>query len=231
MTKSEVEHINRILAALHELRTGQLAIIERIANQLREPYILIERWKDSDLINECLLYHLGDHIRVHHSLSKEAFTKGRFEYALESALNYCGIKAQLAPRGNPGHDITIKDIPVSLKTQADRSIRAEVVHISKWMELGKGTWSSSVDDLVGLREQFFHHLTAYERIFVLRGLSDTPQKNYELVEIPKSLLLEAEVGVLRIQQQSSQNPKPGYCDIFGSHGELKYQLYFDFTFR
>jgi type II restriction enzyme len=136
--------------------------------------------------------------------------------------------AELAPKGNPGHDITIDRIPCSLKTQADANIKEDTLHISKFMELGKGRWSARVKDLEGLRDQFFAHMTAYDRIFSLRCLSKDPKHwQYELVEIPKSLLEEAKDGKLSIRSQSTQSPKPGYCDVTNPYGGLKYQLYFD----
>ena len=96
------------------------------------------------------------------------------------------------------------------------------------MELGKGQWSDSIDDLVGLRNQFFAHIDAYDRIFSLRRLSSKPERiHYELVEIPLSLLSEARYGELRIMSDSRQHPKPGYCDVYGSDDELIFQLYFD----
>jgi Type II site-specific deoxyribonuclease len=52
-------------------------------------------------------------------------------------------------------------------------------------------------------------------------------ERYELVEIPKSLLLEAQDGHLRIMHQSRQFPKPAYYDVRDASGESKFQLYFD----
>jgi hypothetical protein len=98
----------------------------------------------------------------------------------------------------------------------------------EFMELGKGHWSARVKDLEGLRDQFFAHMNAYERIFSLRCLSkDSACWYYELVEIPKILLEESAGGKLSIRHRSRQNPKPGYCDVKDPRGGLKYQLYFD----
>ena len=143
-------------------------------------------------------------------------------------MNLCGRSALLAARGNPGHDITIDGQKCSLKTQADRNISENRLHISKFMELGRGRWTDSVEDLVGLREQFIEHLKAYDRIFSLRCLSKYPRNwRYELVEIPKLLLLESIHGQLRIITGSTQMPKPGYCDVYDDSGKIKFQLYFD----
>lgn len=50
---------------------------------------------------------------------------------------------------------------------------------------------------------------------------------YELVEIPKVLLLEARSGELRMMTDSKQFPKPGYCYVRDESGTEKFQIYFD----
>lgn len=85
-----------------------------------------------------------------------------------------------------------------------------------------------MEDLVGLRNQFFEHLESYDRILSLRCLPrENPNWFYELVEIPKALLLEARNGELQMMYESTQSPKPGYCHVKEDSGEIKYQLYFD----
>jgi type II restriction enzyme len=228
MTEDALARIKKLSSALKDLNSWQLELVEQVVEQFHKPYISIERFEASNMVSECFLSYFGDILKIHHTFSKEALTKDRFEYAFERVSNLCGNSAQLAPRGNPGHDITINGVKVSLKTQADRNIRVEKLHISKFMELGKGEWSDSVEDLEGLRKQFFTHMEAYEQILSLRCLSKKPEKwYYELVEIPKSLLEEARNGDLRIVEKSSENPKPGYCDVLGESGGLKFQLYFD----
>lgn len=229
MTREDIiARVDNLAAALRELTRPQLDFIERVVDQFRRPFIEIERHPESDLADERLLRDFGDVLRIHHCVSKEALSKDRFEYAFERTLNQCGRRAELASKGNPGHDITIDGVPCSLKTQADAGIKEDRLHISKFMELGKGRWSARVKDLEGLRDQFFEHMTAYDRIFSLRCLSKDPSRwHYELVEIPKALLEEAGSGKLSIRRQSRQSPKPGYCDVKEPRGEMKYQLYFD----
>ncbi len=170
-----------------------------------------------------MLVNFGDTIRIHHSFSREAFTKDKFEYALEQTMQFCGIPAALAPRGNPGYDITIGQQRVALKTQADKQIKADRLHISKFMELGKGEWQLDL-----LRNRFFDHLAHYERILVLRCLARTPDRwHYELVEIPQTLLTEARTGTLYTMAASRQNPQPGYCDVRDDDGTYRFRLYFD----
>jgi hypothetical protein len=97
------------------------------------------------------------------------------------------------------------------------------------MELGRGTWTDQEKDFIGLREQFVRHLESYDRILSLRRLRRTRTYtwHYELVEIPKNLLLEARNGMLRIMHQSRQFPKPAYYDVTDSSEDSKFQLYFD----
>ncbi|MGH9449090.1 MAG: restriction endonuclease [Terriglobia bacterium] len=211
---------------LQELSDSQLAWTEGVINQFKiKPNLY--RNPGSDLITRCTLEMFGDALQIHHCLSTEALSKDRFEYALSRVLNLCGIAATLASRGNPGHDITIAGVPFSLKTQAERSLQRDFLHISKFMELGNGARTNE-QDLVGLREQFFRHMRSYQRILQLRRLTNTETlQEYEIVEIPKKLLLKAKAGNLKMMHDSRQNPKPGTCSVRDLRGRLLFELYFD----
>ena len=146
----------RLFASIEALPETHVAWIEDVIAQLSRPYDFA-RLPASDIVTDCVLRDLGDTLRIHHALSREAVSKDKFEYALERVLTNCGIAAKLAPRGNPGHDITIADVPVSLKTQANSSIRDDQIWISKFMELGRGDWVDA-SHLSGLRQRFFDHM-------------------------------------------------------------------------
>jgi len=222
---SEEGRIKNISKRLPNLTEYQLDAISRIIDQLQKPK---QFWRNenSDLVTKNVLQDFGDTLRIHHVFSAEALSKDRFEYALERVLQGCGVKAKCAPKGNPGHDITINDMRVSLKTQADKGIKVGTIHISKFMELGKGEWTDKVEHLHGLLERFYSHMTRYDRIFTLRRLKDKTNENYELVEIPKEVLKRAEFGEFRIVSNSKQTPKPGYCTV-SDHDGVEFQLYFD----
>ena len=179
------------------------------------------------LVSDCVLQEFGDTLRIHHCFSNEPFTKDKFEHALVRVFGICGKAAQFARRGNPGHDVTIESVAFSLKTQAAANTRTDSIHISKFMELGKGEWGDRIEDLEGLRERFFSHLQRYERILTLRRIPRPSLQFYELVEIPKSLLLEAARGEFEMMFASSQHPKPGTCTVKDNEGNVKFQLYFD----
>jgi len=218
--------LNRIIERLGILSTRQLDWLVGVVEQFAQTS---ERWRnpESDIVTDGVLASFGDALQIHHCFSTEALSKDRFEYAFARALNENGIPATLASRGNPGHDVTIRSQRFSLKTQANREIRPNLLHISKFMELGKGAWTTEAD-LGGLREQFFRHMKSYDRILQLRRLVDTERiQEYELVEIPKALLSLSETGIIRMANDSSQTPKPGTCRVLDDKGRTLFELYFD----
>lgn len=171
-----------------------------------------------------------DFVRIHHALSDEPFTKDKFEYALDRTSKINGATSELPGRTNPGHDIMINGVRISLKTQADNSIKIDSIHISKFMELGKGKWESE-SDFKSFRDLFIAHMSDYERIITFRCLSNPEERlagywKYEMVEIPKTLFLKAKNGTFEMKHDSKQYPKPGYCYV-KENGEDLFQLYFD----
>jgi restriction endonuclease SmaI-like protein len=219
-------HINlvRSLAqALTELTPSQLDWVGGVIRQFHLPHEF-NRAEESDLVTPAVLDMLGDALRIHHAFSRQPLSKDRFEFAFERSLNRAGIHAELVEsRANHGHDMTIRGVPVSLKTQADAGIRVDSLHISKFMELGKGPW-----ELPLLRDMFLVRMRSYERILQFRCLESGPKWYlYELVEIPKKLLMEGATAQLVIQAASRQTPKPGYGYVYDADGKLKFALYFD----
>lgn len=223
------EIIRELNELLKQMRPAQLMRLTSIARTLLAP---VDAWRDPDsnvIVDEHFLAMFGTILQAHHATSAEPFTKDKFEHAMVAAYLDLNIPAALAPRGNPGHDISVRDVPWSLKTQADRSIKRGSLHISKFMELGRGQWIDE-HDLAAMRDRMLKHMEAYERIFTLRYLSankDVPKHEYELVEIPKTLLQQSVDGRITMQHDSGQNPKPGYCTVTNSEGTVLFQLYFD----
>jgi Type II site-specific deoxyribonuclease len=208
---------------LSGLTPSQLEWVANVIKQFKLPSDF-QRNNESDWITEEIQNRLGDAMRIHHAFSRQALSKDRFEFAFERALSLGGISTALAKsRTNRGHDLTIKGVSVSLKTEAAAGIRADIIHVSKWMELGRGEWRLDL-----LRDIFLEHLANYERIFTLRCLRQGPQNyTYELVEIPKALMLDAADCRLVLKNESRQNPQPGYGYVEDGTGALKYALYFD----
>ncbi len=224
MTRNE--RIQRLIAAIPDLGNYRLQLVDRVVVAFNQPKDF-KRDSKSSLITPEVLEDFGDILRMHHCLSHEPFSKDKFEYALECVLKEAGIAATMAPRGQRGFDIEVAGEKFSLKTEAAKAIRENTIHISKFMELGGGTWGSKPKDLIGLREQFLSALEGIRRILVLRALEKgNPFFLYELIEIPKSLLLKAASGRLEMMMDSKQQPKPGYCHVEENSNTL-FKLYFD----
>jgi len=225
MTEDKLNIVKSLVDTIPDLTSGQLHWLQRVVNVFNaEHKFSITK---SDLFDQTTLQNFGDAMRVHHSFSAEPFSKDKFEYVFVTVLNMSGHKAALAPKGNPGHDATVDGIRLSLKTQADKSIKSGSIWISKFMELGKGQWTDKLADLEGLRQQFLKHTKNYDRILTLRALSKGPKWSYELVEIPRKLLEKAKDGKLEMMNNSKQLPKPGYCYVSNSKGASLFDLYFD----
>ncbi|WP_311239305.1 MULTISPECIES: hypothetical protein [unclassified Xanthomonas] len=212
-----------LLAAFEKLTPAQQARVMRTATALGGQK---QFWRNesSDIVTETVLNALGDRLVDHHSGSNQALSKDRFEHAFESALNEAGTPAELVKsRTNRGHDMSVRDVPVNLKTEAAAGIKEDLIHVSKWMELGKGEW-----DIEFQRRQFLGHLANYERILTLRRLK-APEgaHSYELVEIPKALLLESATAPIELAASTSQTSTPGYVRVRDKEYNLKFALYFD----
>jgi restriction endonuclease SmaI-like protein len=212
---------------LSSLTPSQHEWVDSVVGQFKLPHTF---WRDpmSQWMTEQVVERLGDAMRIHHAFSRQALSKDRFEYAFERALTLSGIPSRLEDRRtNPGHDITVAGVPISLKTEAAANIKLNEIHVSKWMELGKGEW-----DLALLRDRFLDHCTRYDHILTLRCIARVPKADptffkYELVEIPKALMLEAKHCHLEVMTNSKQNPQPGYGYIHEPNGLRKFSLYFD----
>lgn len=225
MNDDRLKIIESLVHSIPDLTAGQLHWIQRVVSVYAADHEFT--LNESDLFDEITLQNFGDAMRVHHSFSSEPFSKDKFEYVLVNVLNLSGHKAELAPKGNPGHDVTVDGVQLSLKTQADKNIKEQMLWISKFMELGKGDWGDNTADLKGLRNQFLRHMESYERIFTLRALQKAPHWKYELVEIPISVLELARNGELEMKLDSRQYPKPGYCYVRDKQDATILNLYFD----
>lgn len=224
MEKDRLDVSASILEKVPTLTPGQLDWVDRVITVFKMPYEY--KVHDSDIFTDEILLNFGDAMRIHHSFSAEPFSKDKFEYVLVETLKASGLDARLAPKGNPGHDITIEDCSYSLKTQADKNIKDNQIWVSKFMELGQGDWGEDPNDLRGLLNQFLTHMKSYQRILTLRTLTKWPEWSYELIEIPKSVLELARGGRLQMMSTSRQFPKPGYCYVT-KDGASIFDLYFD----
>ena len=129
MADEKKRRIDRIIKIIPSLTEGQLYWLNRVIQVFDSPHQF--KIEQSNLLDKVTLENFGDALRIHHSFSEESFSKDKFEYVFEKVLKMSGHKTTLAPKGNRGHDITINNVRVSLKTQADNNIREDKIWISK----------------------------------------------------------------------------------------------------
>ena len=217
--------IRSLFNAIESLDETQIELVDRITQQFKSPHSF-KFLRDSDIVSETWLRHFGNVLMIHHATSAAPFGKEKFEFGFIYASMRSGVEAtKPTSRTNPGHDLTLNGYPISLKTQSDAGLKESHIHISKFMELGRGEW-----DFELLRNQFFAHMRSYERIFTLRTLINTESHmKYELVEIPKSLLLESDGLEFQRGKLRIKNPElsSGYCHVRDTQGNIKFSLYFD----
>lgn len=218
------KHLSQLPLEVASLTTSQKAWIHAFVQQFKMPHTFT-RNSSSDLVTDLVLENIGDLLRIHHAMSKRSLSKAPFEYAFEKALQLSGQPAKLADSAtNPGYDMTIGKTRVSLKTEAAKNVKENAIHVSKWMEMGKGDWDPPKVQLL----RFLSHMQGYDRILSLRCLVQTGTHYwYELVEIPHSLMLEAAKGTMTRAEKTKQETFPWYCHVPDGKGGNKFSLYFD----
>jgi hypothetical protein len=146
---------------------------------------------NSDVVTPEFARYVASRLRIHHSTERNKLTKTIFESLFISASTAAGRDAkEVANRTNPGEDILVNGIPISLKTEAAAGINQDRMTISKFMEAAWMRSCASVEDLARETVQrMTRHLSHYTRIFVLRAF-DVPDSKirYDLIEIPHTLL-------------------------------------------
>lgn len=128
---------------------------------------------------------------IHHATHDEVFKKKSFEYAFYGASRAAGRNATIvSDPTNPGRDVEVDGTSFSLKTEAARSMNPTKIKISKLME---DRWirdcHTKADFARETSRRVTQHLQEYEHILVLRAFDRDTEVQYDLVEIPRNLLL------------------------------------------
>lgn len=219
----------RALTSLQKLTPDQFEWVEALVTALGNPVRSYRNPTSDVFTSDRLLGLFSLYLITHHTLSAQAFKQEKFEYALRQLLSAFGRSVTMPSRTNPGRDLTVNGVGWSLKSVADQGIRRERIDLTKWMELGTGTWTNQVGDLEQLCQQFVRHLDGYDKILVLRYFSTAGSlgHEYEVIEIPKSLLLEAPTGTFQLSTKSKRTTEvPGTCTVRDKTG-VRFELSFD----
>ncbi len=152
---------------------------------------------DSDIVTLAFENAFRTRLLFHHVWNDEPMTKKSFEYAFRDALRADGKSAELNSSNTArGYALICEGTKYSLKTEAHSAISERTIHISTLME---ARW---IRDCHKSREYLLNmihvhvlgHFANYDRIVTLRVFRKTSDKglasvNYQMVEIPKSVVL------------------------------------------
>ena len=143
--------------------------------------------KHSRLFRADLLARLKDWIATHHTVYPRLPPQGiYFESLVERAFLHSGWPREQVVLENPNSpraDIKVGATRLSLKTETGRITRPGLISITKLCTTETGEWVSNA-----LIEHALAHLSRYEGILMLRAVWRGDNIDYQLVDVPISLL-------------------------------------------
>jgi type II restriction enzyme len=170
----------------------QELLLRRIERAFR---LRIDTWinEDSKLVTPEFESAFRTRLLFHHSVTDEVLNKKSFEYTFRDAMRVSGRTSEINYSSTArGYDVLVDKDRYSLKTEAQRNIQANSMHISKLMECAWLRYvEGSRETLIKRIEEFvLPHFEQYDRILMLR-IFRGPENYYKyvLVEIPKQMLL------------------------------------------
>lgn len=185
--------LERLVAQAQLLDSAQLEMLGEMAEALQQPCeVLVD--PTSDLATGKFSDYLLNRLKIHHATSEEKFKKASFEYAFIAAARYAGASASKTKSQTfQGADVTVDGVRWSLKTEASAKISRTGIVVSKFSEARWIRDCETPDDFArACLPRFLAHLDEYDRIATLRAFSvGREHVRYELVEIPKKLLMGA----------------------------------------
>lgn len=139
------------------------------------------------LFTEKFLGTLKTWIATHHTVYPRLPPQGiYFESLVERAFLHSDWPRALVILENPNSpkaDIKIGETRLSLKTETGKVTRRQSIAITKLCTTETGQWTSKA-----LIKHVLAHLTRYEGILMLRAIWSDDGIDYQLVDIPSSLL-------------------------------------------
>lgn len=140
-----------------------------------------------ELFTEPFLDRLCKWIATHHTVYPRLPPQGiYFESLVDRAFLHAGWDRNQVVLENPNSpkaDIRVGDIRLSLKTETGRITRSKLISITKLCTTETGEWESQA-----LIDHALSHLSRYEGILMLRSIWRDDHFDYQLVDVPISLL-------------------------------------------
>jgi hypothetical protein len=158
-------------------------------------------------------------IHTHHTLYPRVPPRGiYFESLVERTFVHSGWSRDEVALENPNSpraDIRIGDTRLSLKTETGRGTQRERISITKLCTTETGEWTSTA-----LIDHALNHLTRYEGILMLRAIWTADGIDYQLLDVPVSLLqrmsgcIAKEIGTRTGRRSLSLDVKEGDSVLF-----------------
>ncbi|MGY4712946.1 hypothetical protein ACXDF8_25935 [Mycolicibacterium sp. CBM1] len=213
---------------LQTLTPTQLALVLSMARAMQVP-VTVSDTSDSDIIDDVFAETMSNLLTLHHALHEEPLNKKSFEYLFKQCLVASGHPAEINPTpGDESWDIRGAGFKWSLKTEAAKGISAATVKIEKLME---AIWVREATDpdkcAEAVRARINRHMQDYDRIIVLRAFVTTHGYRYDLVEIPKRVLV-AHFESAEPQQFQKQGRSISYgADFSNTVGSKVFRILLD----
>lgn len=225
---SSKEWLKQLVELAGGLPDSQVELLVNIARMIGRQ-VVQETLPGSNIATVAFCRSMLTSLLSHHGTSEASLTKVTFEYVFRDACRSDGKKAELVKsRTNPGQDVIVDSVPISLKTEAHKAIRMDALHISKFSEC-RAIQQLAANDLAGritvARDGILQHLSRYERIFSLRAHRPDESILYELVEIPKAMFLA--VGGVTAAVCSPVTPQGGTTAHIMWNGQHAWTLRLD----
>ncbi len=186
------EYTETLLSSARGLPLERILILIEMAKALNRQVSSTVN-ETSDIVTNQFNVDFTGRLLLFHAMHDAPLTKKTFEFFFCGASRASEKTAvQTANSVHPGEDVTVNNQKFSLKTESGSAIKRDEIHISKLME---ARWIRECRTPIDFRNNVLHrvveHLSGYERIISLRSF-DSGQKRieYELVEIPRRLLME-----------------------------------------
>jgi restriction endonuclease SmaI-like protein len=143
--------------------------------------------RDKPLFTEQFKERLRHWVGTHHTIYPRLPPQGiYFESLVERTFLHSGWprdQVVLEHPNSPKADIRIGDTRLSLKTETGRGTRRDRISITKLCTTETGDWVSNA-----LIEHAVSHLSRYEGILMLRAIWSETKFDYQLIDVPISLL-------------------------------------------
>ena len=143
-----------------------------------------------NIVNPVFHAELGRRLQAWHDAEGDDCLDGdRSERRFREAAHAAG---HTILNGTPGGswDFQVNDERIQLKTEASGTINEDRAHISSYTRIGSVVWADDSETLVRLKETYLESLLGWDRLLLLRRFGRGPFF-YELLEVPKTVLLQA----------------------------------------